>query len=403
MKLGKVILCFLLFSIITIESNAAFEINSKNTDRIIDFFGTEILVSNQAQNAPTYQEELNTQNILKHYQKLCGIGFEKEVQTILQYKKNNQLDDWIFYQLIRKTANAIAPKKENYISYTLMKWFLLTQAGYDAKVCYNADTILLYVQSDETIFDIPFYTLEQKQYICLNYHDYKVLDFDNNNRYTTVSPLTTISSKSFSYKLTQLPKFGSDAYTEKQLSFEYKNKQYDFTIKINEHVKSIFANYPVADYQLYFEIPLSPETYASLIPQLKKNIAGLNLNQGIDYIMRFTRNAFPYQTDQENFGKEKRLLAEQTLLSNASDCEDRAALFFYLIKEIYHLPMIVLAYPKHVTVAIQLPKANGKPILYNGQKYYVCEPTPQREDLKIGQISSEILHEHFEIAYSYQP
>lgn len=403
MKIGKVILFFVLLALNSMEAKADFENSSISKERTVDFFGTEILVSHNAQNVPFYHNELTTEKILQHYKMLCSIGFEEELKTVLQYKKDNQLDDWIYYQLIRKTANTIAPKNVDYISYTLMKWYLLTQSGYDAKVCYNADTILLYVQSDETIFDIPFYTLNQKQYICLNYHDYKALDFDNNNRYTTVSPLTNISTQSFSYKLTQLPKFGSDAYSEKQLSFEYKNKQYDFTIKINEHVKSIFANYPVADYQLYFEIPLSPETYASLIPQLKKNIAYSSINEGIDYIMRFIRNAFPYQTDQENFGKEKRLLAEQTLLSNASDCEDRAALFFYLIKEIYHLPMIILAYPKHVTVAIQLPKANGRPILYNGQKYYVCEPTPQREDLKIGQISSEMIHEHFEIAYSYQP
>ncbi|MEI2740451.1 MAG: hypothetical protein V9F01_16890 [Chitinophagaceae bacterium] len=61
---------------------------------------------------------------------------------------------------------------------------------------------------------------------------------------------------------------------------------------------------------------------------------------------------------------------EQTLLYEQSDCEDRAALFFCLVKEIYNLPMIVLAYPEHVTIAVKFNKPVGTPIIYNGHKVF---------------------------------
>ena len=119
--------------------------------------------------------------------------------------------------------------------------------------------------------------------------------------------------------------------------------------------------------------------------------------------MRFPRNAFLYEDDEQIFGKEKRLTPEQTLFSEYSDCDDRAALFFYLVKEIYNLPMIALLYPTHITMAVQFDKAAGKPIIYNGKKYYVCEPTPQGQNLKVGEISTKYKNAKFEVVYAYEP
>ena len=103
------------------------------------------------------------------------------------------------------------------------------------------------------------------------------------------------------------------------------------------------------------------------------------------------------------FGKEKRLSPEQTLIYEQSDCEDRAALFFYLVKEIYNLPMIVLNFPRHVTVAVKFKKPVGKHIIYNGNIYTVCEPTPQQVDIPMGQLIPELENTPYEIVYAYTP
>jgi len=54
-------------------------------------------------------------------------------------------------------------------------------------------------------------------------------------------------------------------------------------------------------------------------------------------------------------------------------------------------------------MAVQFDKPIGKSIMYNGAKYSVCEPTPQNQDLRIGQISSELQHINYEVVYSYNP
>ena len=200
-----------------------------------------------------------------------------------------------------------------------------------------------------------------------------------------------------------MPPFNSSEYQEKELQFSYQNKDYHFRIRLNPQVKTLFANYPSMDYEAYFNMPLSQETYSSFIPLLRKNLKGMSVKNGVDFIMHFTRYAFLFKPDQEVFGQEKRLTPEQTLLYENSDCEDRAALFFFLVKEIYNLPMLVLEYPQHVTVAVQFDKAYGTAIAYNGQHYSVCEPTPQKNDLHIGQLIPELTSVPYQVAYAYAP
>lgn len=336
------------------------------------------------------------------YRQVSQGGYEAITKALLDYKASQKPDDWLFYQLIRKTAQQFSPKEDNYQRYTLYKWFLLTQTGYDAILATSAQRMLFYIRCDENIYNIPTRVVNGKQYVCLNYHDYGTIDFLK-ERFTIAEMDLPQANQVFSYKITHLPEFKAADYKEKDLTFNYNENDYHFKVKLNAQIQTLFTNYPVVDYELYLNIPLSTETYQSLIPLLKKNVKGLGVKGGVDYLMRFTRYAFLFQRDTEHFGNEKRLSPEQTLLYDQSDCEDRVALFFCLVKEIYNLPMIVLTYPNHVTIAVQFDKPVGSPIIYNGVKYSICEPTPQKKDLNIGEMMPELSKTTYQVAYIYNP
>ncbi|MFC0774007.1 hypothetical protein [Terrimonas alba] len=367
-----------------------------------DFYGDTIAFDFDPATRVEFNGPLSADNIQSFYEAISKTNYQPIVSALLNYKEEYKPDDWLFYQLIRKTAQQISPKAENYERYTLYKWFFLSKSGYDATLAISANRILFYVQSDENIYNIPFRVCDGKQYVCLNYHDYGSIDFDK-EKFTGLAVKRSEAQKAFSYKVTSLPGFTAADYEEKDISFNYYQTNYHFKVKLNPQVKTIFANYPVVDYASYFNIPLSQETYRSLIPSLKKNIKGMNTRNGVDYLMRFTRYAFLFEKDADAFGKEKRMSPEETLLYGQSDCEDRAALFFYLVKEIYNLPMIVLAYPKHVTIAVKFDKPIGHAIVYNGSKYSVCEPTPQRDDLQVGQLLPDLKKSSYEVVYAYNP
>lgn len=349
-----------------------------------------------------FSSELSAANVQKFYSQLDQANSNELITALKAYREKHQLNDWLYYQLVRKTAEQLSPKARNYHSYTLYKWFLMVKSGYDARIAIGENQIIFYVRCDEDIADIPFFMIDEKKYMCLNYHDYDKL-FKKADTYIPVKIEVAEAKNPFSYKVTRMPDFKPENYQEKQIAFNYKHKAYHFNIKVTNEVSQIFANYPVVDFETYFNIPLSRETYQSLIPILKDNVKRMSTKKGIDYLMQFTRYAFLYEDDEELLGKEKRFSPEQTLLNDQSDCDDRAALFFFLVKEIYDLPMIALLYPTHITMAVAFDKPVGNGILYNGKVYSICEPTPQKKNLKIGELADNLKNQKFEVVYAYQP
>jgi hypothetical protein len=371
------------------------------TSNII-FLGDTITIDIDPTLQISFAENVSSTSVEIFYQKVNTANYLPLLSTLQAIKEKRKLNDWLYYQLIRRTAEQISPKAENYYRYTLYKWFLLAKSGYETTLSYNDDKLLFYVVSEDNIYDIPFFHRDGKQFICLNYHDYGSIDFTK----TSIQEINTRipeGRKSFSYIVNTMPDLKTDDYLEKQLQFQYQNKEYTFKVKLNPEVQALFKNYPVVDFQTYFNIPMSKDAYSSLIPALKQNIQHLTQQNGVDYLMQFTRQSFLFENDQAAFGIEKRLSPEQTLLYSHSDCDDRAALFFYLVKEIYDLPMIVLLYPSHVTIAIKFDKPIGKSITYNGDQYSICEPTPQAKNLSIGEINRALKHTPYEVVYAYHP
>lgn len=349
-----------------------------------------------------YTEPVSEQSLRSFYNLVNESDFQPVINRLLLYREQHELSDWLYYQLIRKTAETISPKADNYERYTLYKWFLLTKSGYDAHLALEKNQLLFYVRSDDNIYDIPLFMLNDKQYVCLNFHDFDSRSIDREKIYTA-NILVPEATRTFSYKIDRLPDFESGKAGIKKVGFYYGDKLFQYQLFLNPQVGKIFMNYPVVDFEVYFNVPISSETYASLIPALKRDVKQLNQNNGVEYLMRFTRDAFAFKNDVEQFGKEKRLTPEQTLLYGNSDCDDRAALFFYLVKEIYNLPMIVLLYPEHVTIAVKLDKPVGEAILYRDQKYSVCETTPQGLDLGLGQLPPDLRKKAYKVVYEYEP
>ena len=392
----------ILFLIILFSFNP-FLVNSQNSQNItVSFCGDPVSLHIDSSLTVKFDASLSKETIQAFYTQLNSGNYKPLVSALLDYKDQHQLNDWLYYQLIRRTAQQISPKAENYYRYTLYKWFLLTKSGYNASLAIGQDRLLFYVQSNDNIYDIPLYLRGGKQYVCLNYHDYGYIDFEKEKMFETYIEVPE-AQNAFSYKVTNLPDFKSNVYAEKNISFQYKQKIRHYKLALNTQVQAMFTNYPGVDFESYFNIPMSTKTYSSLIPVLRKDMQGMNQKNGIEYLMQFTRNAFGYANDQSAFGKEKRLSPEQTLQYSYSDCDDRSGLFFYLVKEIYDLPMIVLVYPAHVTIAVKLDKPVGDAIVYNGEKYSVCEPTPQGMELKVGEILPALKKTAYDVVYAYHP
>ncbi len=317
-------------------------------------------------------------------------------------KDNHSINDWLFYQLIRRTAEHCISKKEDYVGYTIYKWYLLKSCGYEPLISISANKILLYVKSNDAIYNMPLKNLNNNQYVCLNFHDYNFdIELDK-EKFTNLIDIYQ-EGKNFSFNINEIPSIDKEAYESRKIYFTYKQKEEEIDLLVSPELNGYFKNYPVTDYQNQFNIPLSKETYQSLINALRQKVNKLTVNDGVEYLMYFTRNGFEFENDTKAFGREKRLSPEETLLSEKSDCEDRSALLYVLIKEIYNLPMIVISYPEHIAIAVKLDKPVKHQIIYNGESFTICEPTPQKKEFRLGEQSLAMSKQPYEIAFTYHP
>lgn len=349
-----------------------------------------------------YKGSLSKENISEFIKVIEMNDLAAINSSLMQIRKDEKLDDWIFFQLIRKTSQALIKKSDDYIAYTICKWYFLRESGYDPILCISKEKILLYVRSEDIIYNQPIKELNNKQFVCLNYHDYKYkVDFENEKFINIDDPKNY--GNEFSFKINALPRFDKSNYLNKEIVFQYKQHEDKLNIKVNPTLVPYFNNYPVMDYENQFNIPLSKETYESLIPALKEKTKNFSINKGVEYLMYFTRHAFLYERDTEIFGREKRFSPEETLLNEKSDCEDRSALFYLLVKEIYNLPMIVITLPDHVTVAVKLNQVHKNAVIYKGESFTICEPTPQKRELRMGQTIANLTKSSYDVVYFYEP
>jgi hypothetical protein len=383
-----------------------FEGNTKQNQSILrfEFWGDTIDLPFDSSILVPYTDSLTAGSVAKFHQNINQARFGILMDGLLAYKREKLLDDWLYYQLLRKVANELAPKSTNYQRYTLYKWFLLVKSGYDATVNIFHNQLLLYVYSNDAVYDIPLYTKNNRQYVCLNMHDYATATQQTPG--ATLQGINLPEPKAvspFTYTITRIPQVNRNTYAEKDIHFPYGPTESSIKVMLSTAVSNIFTNYPVVNFEAYFNIPMSGITSKSLLPILKNNTKSMTVEAGVEYLMHFTRYAFLYETDQKNFGKEKRMGPEETLIAASSDCDDRAALFFYLVKELYNLPMITLMFPTHLTIAVQFAHPVGQVVLHKGRAYSICEPTPQAGALAVGNMAPQYQQQPFSVVYAYQP
>ena len=108
--------------------------NSYAQDYHVDFYNAPFTFSLDSTFLIDFPTEVNEGHILDFYKKIASNQNSSIIDALLAYKKKYRLNDWIYYQLIRQSAQAISAKEDNYSRYTLYKWYLMCRSGYDARL-----------------------------------------------------------------------------------------------------------------------------------------------------------------------------------------------------------------------------------------------------------------------------
>jgi len=160
------------------------------------------------------------------------------------------------------------------------------------------------------------------------------------------------------------------------VNFKYKGTDYVINAKYNNNLVKYYEFYPYTDLSVYFNYRISDDTKNTLLNSLRPLIEGRSKPDAANILLRFVQIGFEYQTDDQQFGREKPLFIEEIMNYPACDCEDRSILYSFLVKELLGLSVIGVDYPGHVATAVKFDvDVPGDYVMYKNQKYVICDPT----------------------------
>jgi hypothetical protein len=337
----------------------------KPKDINFDFYGSELgfNIPKGLKSAKFYPQ--NQKGISNFFDKAASSKYEKLIKDIQKVSKSMNLNDWGVYLLVLEVSdNIFSDKNES----KLLSWFIFNKMGYAVKVGLAKKHIVLMHYSKKTIYSTPNYKINgKKYYVVANYAKGSV------GRLFTYRQDYPDATKPLDLSLSTLPKFEKQS-KKKTLSFKQYGKTYTFTYEYNKNLIDFMSTYPQADYDTFFNAPLENDTYRDIATDIKKYVDGKKASDAMNFVLNFVQKSFKYERDNQQFGREKVMFAEETLFYEKSDCEDRAILFSYLIKELFHVPVIGVKYSDHMATALYVP-IRGDKVVANSKKYVVADPT----------------------------
>ena len=340
--------------------NKAFQFQNES------LFGNEWKMILIASKWPTLKGNPDPSSITAYW-KSCS---EKEYDLMLAYfnyqKSEFGLSDWGVYQMVQAVAKNNFSSKNNQ---NLFLWFTLVQMGYDARIMYGENQIVLTLPFNDMLYS--------KSYFEFNGHNYFILEEKSPSSLYTYTSQHESAKSLFTLANTPSAKF-PEKWADRGFDFKFNRNTEHVTLPYLTYRTTFDATIPQTELDYYFGQPLPASFKERLHKALdaKLQACGSEREQ-VRYLYALVCQSIPYKTDQDQFQYEKFCIPEEVLAYPFADCEDRTFLLNALLTELVGVETIGLNYPGHVAMAVRLKdqKNTDAIIQYNGNDYIYCDPT----------------------------
>jgi hypothetical protein len=333
----------------------------------INYCGVKVYldIDQDIKNLATSQK--GKQAITDFWDNASKTNYNSLLDQLKEAKSKFNVNDYGYFMLIQETAKSIYPMPEQQDYRNLLAWFLMVRSGYDVRIAYNENQIALLLPSYNTLYSKQFLTIDNVQF-------YFIDSFEGSN-IRTYDKSYDLANTLVDFNISNPMNFGISSI-KKVFPFKYLGKTYNFEFAYDPGVMLFYKNYPQLDMELYFNAAVSLDTKESIDFNFKPVLSDLSESDAVNLLLNFVQTAFAYKTDQEQFDREKFFFAEELFYYPASDCEDRSALFAYLVRDLLGLKVVGLHSPNHMFTAVHFnAKTAGDYVTYKGEQYIVADPT----------------------------
>ncbi len=333
----------------------------------VDFFGQNLVLKADPRMVEFTLGKPGQNEVARFWRKVTESNYGDVILQLNLLKEQMNLNDWGMYQLINQFSARIAPTNNN--TKTLYNWFLMTVSGFQSRLAYSATANKLYllVPSTNNVFGCQFLKFnEQEYYFIANFGEEigSVLTYDE--EYGDAKKRINLAvTKPLNFK---------EKYTTKKFNFSPDFAGLEMKVPLN--AMAFYSTYPQTDFYVTMSAPMNPLMKESLMNYFDKYIKGKNPVETVAILLEFTQKAFPYKTDQAQFGYEKWDFPDEIFYYPYCDCDDRAALLSWLVYNIAKLDVVGILFPGHVSTAVLFPSEVPGDFVYSKQKKYtICDGT----------------------------
>lgn len=298
------------------------------------------------------------------YEAMCKADYKPLLADCRQLKNDLKLNDWGVFLFVRDVSNALCADAHASV---VMQQFLLNELGYKSKMARRADRdqMLLFVATDCKMYGRPYFTKDG-----LNYYN---LTSDETCQFYMCQKDSPKAKSSIDMQITNAPQLNSG-----MVNSVHKNGAGTVAVSVDvpKSLMLFYKSMPQCDYSVYVNAKVNPAVADRLLSSLAPIVEGKSETEAANLLINFVQTGFKYATDQEQFGYEKPFFVEELFYYPYCDCEDRAVLYSYLVRNLLKLDVVLLDYPNHIATAVCFNEnVSGDFVTVEGKKYIVCDPT----------------------------
>lgn len=301
------------------------------------------------------------------------------------------LNEWGYFVLLRSLSEKLFTNVNDRV---LFSFYMLHRHGFKARVGRGRDSgnllLLLALDNSKEVYSKTFFRINDTKFYVVYGNGIKGESIYTYDEKADDKGLKEIGLD-FEKRLSIAP-------CDKQRKLHLNKANLDISLPYSTAHLRYYDEIPTTVFPVYFKTPVSKEAEQALEQTFSQLSEQYNKVQLVDIMLNFVQTAFEYKIDEQQFGREKYFFPEEVIGLPFSDCEDRSALFAWLVKRYVGYDVIGVLYDDHLATAVCFGdevKLAGKSVTLKGKRYVICDPT--YPNAPIGTVIPKVANLKFEI------
>ncbi len=340
--------------------------DARPTNLRVNFYGRRINIPADRTFRNITSRGTQERDVAAWFERAAGTDYSTTLVAMLEAAEEVGMNDWALFMLAREVGERLAGPDNT--AATLYAWFLLQQSGYDIRLGRQNNRLLFLMPFADNVYNTPRLEIDGQHFYAIG--------ADAGQPLTTYRQTMDGAFRVFDMNFYSSPRL-AERGAMKTLSFNYRGEEISVQLAYDPVLVAMLADQPQSDVRVYFDSDASVQLVRSVEENLAPLLADLSQRERVSLMLRMVQTSFEYQTDIDQFGMQRFMVPDEVIHYRASDCDDRAALFAWLVRNFAGNQVLAVEYPGHIATAVYFDgeAPGGDYLLYEGKRFVMADPT----------------------------